>query len=102
MALLAYHGPVVVAVNALTWQFYIGGVIQFHCDGALESLNHAVQLVGYNLDASPPYYIARNSWGKLFGEKGYLRIAIGSNICGKYLLYFILHYEMWKIYYICM
>nr|BAN20733.1 cysteine-type endopeptidase [Riptortus pedestris] len=82
LALLAYHGPVAVAVNALTWQYYLGGVIQFHCEGGLESLNHAVQLVGYNLDGTPPYYIARNSWGTSFGEKGYLKIAIGSNVCG--------------------
>lgn len=79
---LAYHGPVAVAVNALTWQYYLGGVIKFHCDGSLENLNHAVQIVGYDLDATPPYYIVRNSWGEDFGQKGYLKIAIGSNVCG--------------------
>lgn len=87
LALLAFHGPVAVAVNALTWQFYLGGVIQYHCDASLENLNHAVQLVGYNLESSPPYYIARNSWGKKFGEKGYIKIAIGSNVCGEYFSY---------------
>lgn len=82
LALLAYHGPVAVAVNALTWQFYLGGIIQFHCDGALENLNHAVQLVGYDLNSIPPYYIAKNSWGTSFGDSGYIKIAIGSNVCG--------------------
>jgi C1A family cysteine protease len=79
---LAQHGPVAVAVNALNWQSYLGGVIQFHCDGSPYSLNHAVQIVGYDRTAPIPFYIVRNSWGKDFGDNGYLYIAIGSNICG--------------------
>ncbi|KAJ8720870.1 hypothetical protein PYW08_006335 [Mythimna loreyi] len=79
---LATHGPVTVAVNALTWQNYLGGVIQFHCGGSPMELNHAVQLVGYDLSADVPYYIAKNSWGKDFGNAGYLNLAIGTNICG--------------------
>lgn len=80
--IIANHGPVAVAVNALTWQNYLGGVIQFHCDSSLDMLNHAVQIVGYDLTAEIPHYIVRNSWGESFGEKGYLKIAIGSNMCG--------------------
>ncbi|XP_052749750.1 cathepsin O-like [Galleria mellonella] len=79
---LATHGPVTVAVNALTWQNYLGGVIQYHCSGSALDLNHAVELVGYDLSAEVPYYIAKNSWGQDFGLDGYLHLAIGSNICG--------------------
>ncbi|CAG5054083.1 unnamed protein product [Parnassius apollo] len=79
---IANHGPVTVAVNALTWQHYLGGVIQYHCSGEPHDLNHAVQLVGYDLSAEIPYYIAKNSWGKEFGNGGYLHLAIGSNVCG--------------------
>ncbi|CAG9571896.1 unnamed protein product [Danaus chrysippus] len=79
---IATHGPVAVAVNALTWQNYLGGVIQYHCSGSPKELNHAVELVGYDLTAEVPYYIAKNSWGKGFGLDGYLKLAIGSNICG--------------------
>lgn len=82
LSLLAYHGPVTVAVNALSWQYYLGGVIQFHCDGNPQNLNHAVQIVGYDLIAAVPHYIVRNSWGTLFGDKGYLYIAVGENLCG--------------------
>nr|CAD7454733.1 unnamed protein product [Timema tahoe] len=82
MTLLAYHGPVVVAVNALNWQNYLGGIIQFHCDGGVDQLNHAVQLVGYDRSGPTPFYIARNSWGADFGDRGFLYLAIGSNICG--------------------
>ncbi|XP_073954621.1 cathepsin O-like [Choristoneura fumiferana] len=79
---LATHGPVTVAVNALTWQNYLGGVIQYHCSGAATDLNHAVELVGYDLTAEVPYYIAKNSWGPEFGNGGYLKLAIGTNVCG--------------------
>lgn len=78
---IANHGPITVAVNAISWQYYLGGVIRFHCDGA--SLNHAVVIVGYDLTADIPHYLVRNSWGKDFGENGYLKIAIGANVCGK-------------------
>lgn len=80
--LLANHGPVAVAINAMLWQNYLGGVIQYHCDGAPSMLNHAVQIVGYDMTAEIPHYIVRNSWGKDFGDRGYLYIAIGSNVCG--------------------
>ncbi|XP_064292678.1 cathepsin O-like [Plodia interpunctella] len=79
---LATHGPVSVAVNALTWQNYLGGVIQYHCSGSALDLNHAVELVGYDLTGDVPYYIAKNSWGSEFGLEGYLHIAVGNNVCG--------------------
>ncbi|XP_060531362.1 cathepsin O-like [Cylas formicarius] len=82
LTLLATEGPVAVAVNAQTWQNYVGGVIQFHCDGEAASLNHAVQIVGYDLSQNVPHYIVRNSWGDEFGDQGYLYIAIGNNLCG--------------------
>ncbi|XP_018900974.1 cathepsin O isoform X2 [Bemisia tabaci] len=82
LELLAFHGPVIAAVNALPWQYYIGGVIQYHCDGALQNINHAVQIVGYDTTAAIPHYIIRNSWGPYFGDNGYAYLAIGGNICG--------------------
>ncbi|XP_047352185.1 cathepsin O-like isoform X2 [Vespa velutina] len=79
---LATHGPVAAAVNALSWQNYLGGIIQYHCDGAFASLNHAVQIVGYDKSDTIPYYIIKNSWGPAFGDRGYIYIAIGNNLCG--------------------
>lgn len=43
---LAFEGPLTAAVDATTWQDYLGGVIQFHCE---QNRNHAVQIVGYDL-----------------------------------------------------
>lgn len=82
MEVLTYHGPVSVAVNALLWQNYLGGIIQYHCDGAIKNLNHAVEIVGFDLSGDVPYYIVQNSWGTQYGDKGYMRIAIGNNVCG--------------------
>lgn len=81
---MAYHGPITAAVNALNWQNYLGGIIQFNCDSDVRQINHAVQIVGYNLTSPIPHYIIRNSWGEDFGIHGYLYIAIGNNICGIY------------------
>lgn len=83
LTLLVTHGPVAAAVNAISWQNYLGGVIQYHCDGSFNYLNHAVQIVGYDTSASIPHYIIKNSWGSTFGNKGYIYIAIGKNLCGK-------------------
>lgn len=80
--MLANHGPVIAAINALTWQNYLGGVIQYHCGDSTNLLNHAIQIVGYDLSADIPHYIVRNSWGKDFGDDGYMYISIGNNTCG--------------------
>lgn len=77
--LLAFHGPLTVAVDATSWQDYLGGIIQYHCD---PNRNHAVQIVGYDLSGDIPYFIVRNTWGPNYGVDGYLKIAIGKNLCG--------------------
>ncbi|KAL9698775.1 hypothetical protein quinque_002216 [Culex quinquefasciatus] len=79
---LATRGPIVAAVNAASWQYYLGGVVQYHCDGSYEDLNHAVEIVGYNLEGTIPYYLVKNSWGPRFGDHGYIKIEIGKNLCG--------------------
>lgn len=77
--LLSNHGPLVAAVDASTWQHYLGGIIQYHC---FNELNHAVQITGYDLRGQIPYFIVRNTWDTGFGLNGYLHIAIGNNLCG--------------------
>lgn len=79
---LATKGPIVAAVNAISWKYYLGGVIQYHCESGYELLNHAVAIVGYELNATVPHYIVKNSWGARFGDHGYVKIAIGKNLCG--------------------
>lgn len=79
---LANYGPVTVAVNALLWQHYLNGIIQYHCDGSVVHLNHAALIVGYDRSGPIPYYIVQNSWGTEYGIDGYLKIAYGNNVCG--------------------
>ena len=52
--LLAKHGPLVAAVDATSWQDYLGGIIQFHCES---NHNHAVQIVGYDLTGNSLYQL---------------------------------------------
>ncbi|XP_062565388.1 cathepsin O-like [Armigeres subalbatus] len=79
---LATQGPMVAAVNAASWKYYLGGIIQYHCEGSYEDLNHAVEIVGYNLEGKIPYYLVKNSWGPKFGDRGYIKIQVGKNLCG--------------------
>lgn len=52
------------------------------CDNRLDSLNHAVALIGYGSSDGQDYWLVKNSWGKYWGENGFGRIKRGSNHCG--------------------
>lgn len=82
LEIVANYGPVTAAVNAVSWQNYVGGVVQNECENHIEKTNHAVEIVGFDRSGNVPHYIVQNSWGEDFGEKGYMRIAIGANVCG--------------------
>eukprot|EP00792_Barthelona_sp_PAP020_P004371 TRINITY_DN2082_c0_g1_i1.p1 TRINITY_DN2082_c0_g1~~TRINITY_DN2082_c0_g1_i1.p1 ORF type:complete len:523 (+),score=102.25 TRINITY_DN2082_c0_g1_i1:38-1606(+) len=78
MAYLYHKGPISVTVNAGPWATYSSGVLK-NCDGNLiehTSDLHAVVLVGYNIEDSEPYFEVLNSWGKEWGEDGFIRIAM--------------------------
>jgi len=68
--------PVAVAVDATPFQFYSSGILDCR---SFHSLNHAVFAVGYE-DGS--HWIIKNSWGKGWGESGYVRVGMGGNPCG--------------------
>jgi len=71
------NGPVSVCLAAEAFQSYRSGVLR-SCPG---SVDHCVQAVGYDDAASPAYWTVRNSWATSWGEKGYIRIASGSDLC---------------------
>lgn len=72
--------PISVAIDVSTsLQMYQSGVYDGRCG---TRLNHAVLVVGYGNDDSKDYWIVKNSWGASWGEKGYFRLAKGSNKCG--------------------
>lgn len=72
--------PVSVAIEVRrSFQMYTGGIYTSTKDCGY-ALNHGVLLVGQKDN----YYIVKNSWGGQWGEKGYVRMAIGegSGTCG--------------------
>jgi len=80
---VAQYGPASICVNANdAWQFYSSGILTSTCQHAYSSLDHCVQLVGYDKSVSTPYWLVRNSWGVSWGESGYIRIEIKDNLCG--------------------
>jgi len=81
--MLVETGPLAIAINADKLQFYEGGIIDDDandCDP--QGLNHGVAIVGYGTENGQDYWIIRNSWGTNWGEKGYVRFALGKGVCG--------------------
>ena len=82
-AVLVEHGPISIAMDMTIDMLhkYNGGISTgMGCKSDSASLDHAVQLVGYDLDQG--YWIVRNSYGPEWGEKGYMRLTFGNNTCG--------------------
>jgi len=71
-------GPVSVSVNADGMQYYGGGI--YNDASCSTAVNHGMLVVGYGTDGID-YWIIKNSWGAEWGESGYIRMAIGSNMC---------------------
>ena len=82
-AVVAENGPVAIAMDE-TQDFshkYRGGISDgMGCKSDANGLNHAIQIVGYDLDAG--YWLIRNSYGAQWGEDGYFRLRFGKNTCG--------------------
>jgi C1A family cysteine protease len=79
-----------IMVNPENWHLYSpnenGGVMTASTCGssAFESSTHGAQLVGYNTQVTPPYWIVRNSFATDWGVDGYIYLEMGSsvNTCG--------------------
>lgn len=81
---VATIGPASVCIDAShsSFQLYDSGIYsETHCQ--FFNLDHAVGCVGYGAEDGQDYWIIRNSWGKAWGEEGYMRMARNKdNMCG--------------------
>jgi hypothetical protein len=77
------YGPVFITIlmttKFLEWDWdkeptYTGGGSQLG--------GHAMILAGWGKDGAVPYWIARNSWGTTWGNKGYCQFLRGQNLDG--------------------
>lgn len=76
-------GPVAVAIDASTWSFtlYKEGIYDEPLCSSTQ-LDHGVGCVGFGSENDVKYWIVRNSWGTVWGEKGYMRLIQKNNQCG--------------------
>jgi len=71
-------GPLSVCGSASSWSSYRGGVMRSCRSGG----GHCFQIAGYGVDNGVEYWKVRNSWGTSFGESGFIRLELGTNLCG--------------------
>jgi len=72
---VANYGPVAISAGAAGWFGYSKGV--FHGCGKDAEIDHAITLFGYGSDPTlnnVKYWTIRNSWGKGWGEGGFIRM----------------------------
>lgn len=78
-ALISQGAPLAVAVDATGWVYYKSGIYSDtdHGKPGEFTVNHMVALMGFEMRKQPHrYYLIKNSWGKDFGEDGYIRLEI--------------------------
>lgn len=70
--------PVGVAIQVTQkFQLYSSGIFDDpECTG--KKIDHGVNVIGYDSHS----FIVRNTWGREWGEDGYIRIKRGNNVCG--------------------
>ena len=66
-------GPFATCIDATSLFGYKNGIVDLN---NCKTVNHVVVVVGFGIDPAGNYWIVQNSWGKSWGENGYIRILI--------------------------
>lgn len=74
---VAQNGPVIAGMRVFEDFYYYRGGVYRHVAGAARG-QHAIAVIGY--DDQEQAWIAKNSWGTNWGERGFFRIGYGE--CG--------------------
>lgn len=79
---LYHYGPVYQRMQVYSdFPYYRSGIYK-HQGSAQVRGDHAVKLIGYGQEGVLKYWVAQNSWGEKWGEKGFFRIARGEDESG--------------------
>lgn len=76
------RGPISCGVDASVIESYTGGI--FYDQSGANNIDHIIAVVGFGFGVDPvtcpngcDYWIVRNSWGRYWGEDGFMRIVKG-------------------------
>lgn len=76
-------GPLTVMINSKNFKHFKQGVLPLDDKCTLEGRGlHMVVIVGFGTQNGTDYYTLRNSWGKDWGNNGYLKVPRNVNYCG--------------------
>jgi len=81
---IAEIGPISVAMDAghMSFQHYKQGIYKERQCSSVK-LDHGVLAVGYGSNSEGDFWIVKNSWGEIWGDKGYFMLARNDqNMCG--------------------
>jgi Papain family cysteine protease len=70
------------AQSAANFRAYRGGVFDGCVPGGPQLSGHAMAVVGYGQENGVDYWLMKNSWGKAWGERGYMKMRRGVKACG--------------------